>query len=191
MADFSTGVQSIKFTNANVTGDNAGKFPDFGASEGVTIVDFKYIPTDSVTEDKEDDSVEDVVTEDFDDPIAQITTAKGKKTFAMQSYDLSPDTLKYWLGDKLITESEDPNSGYYVGDTEYVLPLQAMQIMDMETADTEQRIWEYMPVKVIAKISGTRGKSGLLTVTLSGTLLGNKDKNGNKLPNYRWKPVTA
>lgn len=190
MADFSTGVQSIKFTNANTDGDTAGQFPNFAASDGVTIVNFKYIPTDSVTEDKDDDTVEDITTEDFEDPVAQITTTKGRKTFALQSYDLAPETLKYWLGDKLVSGEDDPNAGYYVGDTEFVLPLQAMQIIDKKTADTEQRIWEYMPVKVIAKISGTRGKSGLLTLTLSGTLLGNKDKDGNKLPNYRWKPVT-
>ena len=189
MADFSTGIESIKFMTAP-TGADAGKFPDFTAGEGVTTMNFKYIPTDSVTEDKDDDTTEDIETEDFEDPIMQITTAKGKKTFALQTYDLSAESLKYWLGDKLVSDAGDPNSGYYVGDTEYVLPLQAMQIVDKKTADTEQRIWEYMPLKVVAKISGTRGKSGLLTVTLSGTLLGNKSKDGKKLPNYRWKPVT-
>lgn len=185
--DFSSGIESISFQVASTSGATAGEFPSF--AEGVTTRNFKYIQIDSVTEEKDDDTVEDIMVEEMDDPIKQITTEKGRKKFALVTYDLTSDSLKYWLGDKLITEEASKNKDWYVGDTEYVLPLQAMQIIDKKMAGSEQRIWQYMPVNVLAKVSGTRGKSGLLTLTLSGTLMGNKDKDGNKLPNYRWKPV--
>ena len=128
--------------------------------------------------------------EDMDDPLLQLTTEKGRKTFYLVSYDLSPESLKYWLGDKLNETSKDPNNGYYVNNPRFELPLQAIKIVDKKVAGYAQRQWEYMPVKVIAKVTGTRGKSGLLTLSLSGTLLGNKDKDGHVIGNYRHKVIS-
>ena len=187
-ADISHGIESITFQTANTSGENAGQFPDFAS--GVTTRDFKLIQIDSVTEDKDDDTVEDIMVEDMDDPLLQLTTEKGRKTFNLVSYDLSPESLKYWLGDKLNETTEDPNNGYYVNNPSFELPLQAIKIVDKKVAGYAQRQWEYMPVKVIAKVTGTRGKSGLLTLSLSGTLLGNKDKNGNVIGNYRHKVIS-
>ena len=92
----------------------------------------------------------------------------------------------YTYNGMLYVHTQTKNSSNVPFDTDFI----KFKIVDKKVAGYAQRQWEYMPVKVIAKVTGTRGKSGLLTLSLSGTLLGNKDKNGNVIGNYRHKVIS-
>jgi len=179
MAEVDYGIESIKF--APVVGD--GSFPDFNTS--TDVVNIQMIDIDSFTIDEAENNVTDVEFENFE--IVTLTGSPGKKTITFTVSDTSGNIGKAFKGYK---EGKDKNVGYLVNDPLHTdSSIWAMQVKTKSLVDFPAKVYEYTPVLVTVKKSGTIGSSNLGKYTFTVTRKTNTDSTGNKLSNYREKVI--
>lgn len=179
MAEVDYGIDSIKF--APVVGD--GSFSDFEQAEDV--VSIQMIDIDSFTIEEAEDSTTDVEFENWD--IVTLAGAKGKKTITFTASDTSGSIGKAFKGYK---EGAGKNLGYLVNDPLHTdSSVWAMQVRTKSLEEFPAKVYEYTPVSVVVKKSGTIGSGNLGKYTFTITRKPNVDASGNRLSNYREKTL--
>lgn len=179
MAEVDYGIDSIKFAPV----EESGNFPDFGKTE--TTVNIQMIDIDSFTIEEAEDTTTDVEFENWD--IVTLTGAKGKKTISFSVSDTSGNIGKVFKGYK---EGTDKNLGYLVNDPHHSdSSIWAMQVKTKSLEEFPAKVYEYTPVSVVVKKTGTIGSGNLGKYTFTITRKPNLDASGNKLPNYREKTL--
>lgn len=179
MVEVDYGIDSIKF--APVVAD--GSFPEFeGAVDAVSI---QMIDIDSFTIEEAEDTTTDVQFENWD--IVTLTGAKGKKTISFTASDTSGEIGKIFKGYK---EGTDKNLGYLVNDPLHAdSSIWAMQVKTKSLDEFPAKVYEYTPVSVVVKKTGTIGSGNLGKYTFTITRKPNVNASGNRLPNYREKTL--
>lgn len=179
MAEVDYGIESIKF--APVVGD--GSFPKFETAENA--VSIQMIDIDSFTMEEAENNTTDVEFENFD--ILTLTGSQGKKTITFTASDTSGNIGKIFKGYK---EGTAGNEGYLVNDPLHTdTSVWAMQVKTKALDEFPAKVYEYTPVSVVVKKTGTIGSNNLGKYTFSITRKPNVDASGNKLSNYREKAL--
>jgi len=168
------GIEKIVMTAAK----SDGSFPNFESA--TPKIDISLIVVDSFSKDKEDDQTTDLEVEEIDDVFLTLKGRKGKRSITFQSYDLSAEQYKYFLGYKENTEGElEETPGF-------VLPPQAMQMTTRTIDQYPAKIHSWAKLDVKVKESGTIGKNGLPNLQFDLTIPANLGTTGNELPNHKW-----
>lgn len=185
----SHGIASIQFTNAPA----GGKFPApavWNGNDSTTLRNFRKIKPGSFSENKDEDQETEIRVEDAEGVYLTIGGEKGKKTFELESFDLSDEQLKYFMG-YAAAGSDDTNlNGFTVKPLSFEMPRQCMRIVDRPIAGKERREWLYMPCKVVGEISGARTKTELRSLKLTVTLESNFNAQGVEIPNEAYKKIS-
>lgn len=179
MTEVDYGIESIKF--APVVTD--GSFPEFETVEG--IVNIQMIDIDSFNIEEAENTTTDVEFENFD--MLTLVGSVGKKTITFTASDTSGNIGKAFKGYKA---GADKNLGYLVNDPSHKdTSIWAMQVKTKNLDEFPAKVYEYTPVSVVVKRSGTIGSNNLGKYTFTITRKPNVDVSGNKLPNYREKTI--
>lgn len=179
MVEVDYGIDSIKF--ASVLGD--GSFPEFEKVQNA--VSIQMIDIDSFTIEEAEDSTTDVEFENWD--AITLAGAKGKKTISFTASDTSGNIGKVFKGYK---EGTEKNAGYLVNDPLHSdSSIWAMQVKTKSLDEFPAKVYEYTPVSVVVKKTGTIGSGNLGKYTFTITRKTNADASGNRLPNYREKAL--
>lgn len=179
MAELDYGIDSIKFAPAV----NDGSFPNFDTA--ADVVKIQMIDIDSFTIEEADDNTTDVQFENWD--VITLAGPKGKKTITFTASDTSGNIGKVFKGYK---EGTDKNAGYLVNDPLHAdVSIWAMQMKTKALDEFPAKVYEYTPVSVVVKKTGTIGSGTLGKYTFTITRKPNIDASGNKLPDYREKTL--
>lgn len=179
MVEVDYGIDSIKFAPVNVD----GSFPEFENAENV--VNIQMIDIDSFTIEEAEDATTEVEFENWD--IITLSGAKGKKTMSFTASDTSGNLGKIFKG---YIEGTDKNLGYLVNNPLHTdSSIWAMQVKTKSLDEFPAKVYEYTPVSVVVKKTGTIGSGNLGKYTFTITRKPNINASGNRLPNYREKAL--
>lgn len=189
--DVSHGIELMQFADAPAS----GKFPAesvWNGNDSASLRNFRAIKPGSFTENQDADETVDIEVEDAEGIYLTLNGKKGKKSFEVESYDLSDAALKYFMGYATADASADSNlTGYLVKPVNFEMKRQCMRILDRNVgSDDKRKVWLYMPCKVTGVISGARSKTELRTVKLTVVLEANFDATGKEIPNEAVKSVS-
>ena len=174
MANVDYGIEKIVMTEAKTD----GSFPDFETA--TPKMEVKLIVIDSFSKDKDDDQTTDLEVEDLEGVFLTLRGLKGKRNITFQSYDMSAEQYKYFLGYKENTSGEmEETPGF-------ILPQQAMELHTSKIDKYPARIHTWAKLDVKVKETGTLGKNGLPNMQFDITIPANLDSGSNEMPNHKW-----
>ena len=166
------GIKSVKF--ADVV---AGGFPTTW-----TGFDLKAIVRDSLTMNDSAPSDNNIEVEDMDDYYAVLRSDNGSKGFTIQTYDLSAEAYKFFLGYNTAT-----SGGWNEETPQFELGNKAIQIITRTWGDIPSKTFEWANMKLKVTTSGTIGKGGFPNLNIECVNLAHVDNNGAEVCGARWK----
>ena len=124
--------------------------------------------------------------EDMDENYATLESDKGSSGFTVQTYDMSEEAYKYFLG---YSEGTAENNGYLVETPGWELGYKAVQITTRKFGDFPAKVFEWASMRIAVTRTGTIGKSGFPNLNLSFTKQAFTDANGKEVGGARWKVI--
>jgi len=172
------GLDSVKFAPLAA----GGAFPNF-----TNAVTADMIEMDTFTHTEEDNETNAIQWEDQDTTLTLAGTP-GQKSVAFTSNNVSPDAYKFF---KQYVEGTGDNEGYMVNNPKSNdSQTLAMRYITRAIGEYPALQYEFTPVLVTVKKSGTTGKNGLPGLSFTCIFQPNFAADGKEIPNMRYKEIT-